>query len=87
MSRRDTFEVEANRIKRLQRRPTNIELLELYGLYKQATIGDNTTPQPWSIQLDASSKWKAWNAYKGTSKEKAMRRYIEVASFIWALYQ
>ena len=33
---------------------------ELYGLYKQATIGDNTTPQPWAIQLDARAKWDSW---------------------------
>ena len=41
-------------------------MLEIYGLYKQATAGDNTTSQPWAIQLEAAAKWNAWTALKGT---------------------
>jgi acyl-CoA-binding protein len=31
----------------------------LYGLYKQGTIGDINIPQPWSIQIVESAKWYA----------------------------
>ena len=51
--------------------------LEMYGLYKQATLGDNTSSQPWAVQLEASAKWDAWTANKGISKEDAMQKYVD----------
>mmetsp|Transcript_1844 Transcript_1844/g.3044 ORF Transcript_1844/g.3044 Transcript_1844/m.3044 type:complete len:101 (+) Transcript_1844:33-335(+) len=57
---------------------TNEEKLKVYGLYKQATQGDNTTSQPWAVQLEARAKWDAWNANKGKSKEEAMQEYIDL---------
>jgi diazepam-binding inhibitor (GABA receptor modulating acyl-CoA-binding protein) len=37
------FEAAAAEVKTFTKRPTNDELLQLYGLYKQATVGDNNT--------------------------------------------
>lgn len=37
------FEEAAESVKNLKKRPTDNELLELYGYYKQATIGDCNT--------------------------------------------
>jgi acyl-CoA-binding protein len=37
------FEAAAEEVKSLTKRPTDVELLELYALYKQATVGDNDT--------------------------------------------
>ena len=50
---------------------SNDDLLALYGLYKQATAGDNTTDKPSFYQLEAKSKWEAWNTRKGLSKAQA----------------
>eukprot|EP00913_Durusdinium_trenchii_P022776 g21382.t1 len=50
--------------------------LKLYGLYKQAKEGDNTTGAPWSIQWETKAKWEAWEKCKGKSKETAMTEYI-----------
>ena len=33
------------------------QLLQLYGLYNQATVGDVNTPQPWAVQFEARAKW------------------------------
>ena len=55
----------------------NAVKLEFYGLYKQATVGDNTTPQPWAIKVEARAKWEAWTKCKGMSKEEAMQKYVE----------
>jgi acyl-CoA-binding protein len=41
-------------------------LLQIYGLYKQATVGDNTGAQPWAVQVEARAKWEAWTSQKGT---------------------
>lgn len=48
---------------------TNDEKLSLYGLFKQGTVGDNTTAEPWAIQLEAKAKWSAWTAHKGKSQD------------------
>lgn len=47
---------------------TNEEKLSLYGLYKQATAGDNGEKEPWAVQLEAKAKWSAWTANKGKGK-------------------
>lgn len=36
---------------------SNDQKLQFYGLYKQSTIGDVNTPQPWSINMVAKAKW------------------------------
>lgn len=63
---------------------TNDELLELYGYYKQATVGDNTTAAPWAVQFEAKAKWEAWTSRKGLSKADAEAKYIEVANKLLA---
>ena len=55
---------------------TNAEKLACYGLYKQVTVGDNTTPQPWAVQMEARAKWDAWASRKGMSKPDAIAAYI-----------
>jgi len=57
---------------------TNEEKLKVYGLFKQATLGDNTTAQPWSVQFEASAKWNAWSANKGMSRDDAMKSYCKI---------
>ena len=54
------------------------EKLQVYALYKQATEGDipADSTQPYMVQFEARSKWDAWNAVKGTSKEDAKKKYI-----------
>ena len=72
-----SFRDAARRIKDSQIRPSNGDLLILYGLYKQATAGDCNIPQPWAVQIEARSKWDAWNKNKGIDRMSAMRKYID----------
>ena len=58
---------------------SNDEALELYKYFKQATVGDNNTSKPGMLQLEAKAKWEAWNKVKGTSKDDAMKKYIEIS--------
>lgn len=37
------FNTAAEEVQKLATKPTNDDLLTLYGLFKQATVGDNTT--------------------------------------------
>ena len=45
--------------------------LKLYGLYKQATIGDINIEKPGMLDFRGKAKWEAWNAVKGKDKEVA----------------
>jgi acyl-CoA-binding protein len=45
--------------------------LKMYSWSAQAMHGDNETPQPWSINLVASMKWKAWKNIQGMDRVKA----------------
>ena len=55
------------------------DLLVLYGLYKQSTIGDCNTNEPGFFEFTAKTKWNSWNNYKGKSKNESMNLYIEKA--------
>jgi diazepam-binding inhibitor (GABA receptor modulating acyl-CoA-binding protein) len=55
---------------------TNDELLTLYGLYKQATIGNCDTQKPSGILSPKDfAKWNAWNSNKNINKYDAMTSY------------
>jgi diazepam-binding inhibitor (GABA receptor modulating acyl-CoA-binding protein) len=82
----EAFEKAAAEVKVLPTRPSDDELLVLYGLYKQATVGDNNTEQPWMVQLEARAKWDAWNKYKGTSQDDARKQYIDHVENLKAKY-
>ena len=55
---------------------TNEGKLKLYAYYKKITVGENTTPQPWAVQLEARAKWDAWKGVEQISKENCMKLYI-----------
>jgi len=86
MSLKDNFEAAAADVRTLTKKPNNDELLQLYGLYKQATVGDNNTSQPWAIQLESRAKWDAWNNNKGMSQDSAMEDYIKLVQQLKVTY-
>ncbi|WP_455142877.1 acyl-CoA-binding protein [Candidatus Hodarchaeum mangrovi] len=53
-------------------------LLEMYGLYKQAMLGDVTGKKPGRINLKARYKYEAWDSRKGMAQEMAMQAYIDL---------
>ncbi|MFO6419014.1 acyl-CoA-binding protein [Hylemonella sp. W303a] len=76
----EEFTVAIERSKALKSRPDSPMLLKLYGLYKQGTAGDNTTPKPGFGDMMARTKWTAWTECKGLSQEEAMQRYIDLVA-------
>ncbi|XP_013907668.1 PREDICTED: acyl-CoA-binding domain-containing protein 7 [Thamnophis sirtalis] len=76
MTLQTDFEAAATNVTKLKSKPTDDELKELYGLYKQATVGDVNTECPGMLDLKGRAKWEAWNLKKGTSKDDAMKAYI-----------
>jgi len=72
------FEAAVANSRKLSERPDNATLLKIYGLYKQATEGDNTATKPGFSDLVGRAKWDAWNGFKGTSSDDAKRQYVEL---------
>ncbi|KAG0248842.1 Acyl-CoA-binding domain-containing protein 7 [Mortierella polycephala] len=71
------FTDAASRVKDLATSPDNNNLLELYSLYKQATIGDCTVARPTGLlNAKEKAKWDAWKGKEGLSKEDAEKQYI-----------
>lgn len=70
------FEDAQARVKQLRETPSNDDLLELYALYKQATVGDVSGSRPGMLDLKGRAKFDAWSKKKGTGKEDAMTRYV-----------
>jgi acyl-CoA-binding protein len=64
------------RVKNLSAAPSTDKLLELYGLYKQATTGDVDGNRPGMMDFKGRAKYDAWAGRKGMAKEEAMRAYI-----------
>ncbi len=72
------FDAAVASSKSLAERPDNATLLKLYGLYKQATVGDNADAKPGFGDMIARAKWDAWTGFTGTPKEDAMRQYVDL---------
>ena len=73
-----SFEAAVANSKNLSERPDNATLLQLYGLYKQGTVGDNTEKKPGFSDMVGRAKWDAWTKLKGTGSDDAMQQYVDL---------
>ena len=73
---KEEFNNAVARSKELTVRPSNEELLKLYGLFKQATEGDIKGERPGGFDFKGAAKYDAWESLKGKPAEEAMQEYI-----------
>ncbi len=78
MSLIEDFESAQKRVNTLSAAPPPSTLLELYGLYKQANVGDVEGKRPGMLNVKGRAKYDAWAARKGTGKDDAMNAYIKL---------
>jgi len=57
---------------------SNDVMLELYALYKQATVGDVSGARPGMMDMKGRAKFDAWQKRKGMTKDAAMQGYIDL---------
>jgi len=76
----EDFAAAQERVKALSRRPSNDQLLALYGLYKQATEGDARGSRPGMLDPKGRAKFDAWSSRRGTARDEAMRAYVALAA-------
>uniref|UniRef100_A0AAX7T5D4 Acyl-CoA-binding protein n=1 Tax=Astatotilapia calliptera TaxID=8154 RepID=A0AAX7T5D4_ASTCA len=72
------FDEAAAEVKQLKAKPTDEEMLQIYSLFKQATVGDVNTARPGMFDFTGKAKWDAWEKQKGKSNENAMNEYISL---------
>lgn len=63
-------------LKTLTERPSNEDLLQIYGLFKQATTGDVDGKRPGMLDVKGRAKYDAWASFKGKSADEAKTAYI-----------
>ncbi len=78
----DDFQHYSRAVKLVSNRPSDEDLLILYGLYKQSTIGDCNTIEPGFFEFTEKSKWNSWNSYKGKGNQESMNLYIQKAKYV-----
>ncbi|CAA7390974.1 unnamed protein product [Spirodela intermedia] len=72
--------VAATAVDRSSPSVSNDVQLQLYGLYKIATEGPCTTPQPSPLKMTARAKWTAWQKLGAMPPEEAMQKYIMIVN-------
>jgi len=71
------FEKAVARSRELPEQPNEV-LLDLYGLYKQATEGDVSGDAPGLFDFAGRAKHEAWSSREGMTAEEAMQAYVDL---------
>lgn len=74
----DRFTAAADASKTLPERPDNETLLQLYALYKQATVGDVEGDRPSFMDPVGRAKYDAWEKIEGMSTDDAKAAYADL---------
>lgn len=69
------FDQAVARSQSLPKQPPAV-LLDLYGLFKQATSGDATGKRPGPLDLKGRAKFDAWAARQGLAPAAAQEAYV-----------
>jgi len=76
MALADDFQSAVERAPKLPKRPSSDILLQLYALFKQASVGDVEGDRPGFADFEGRAKYDAWGKLEGKAQEEAMQEYI-----------
>ncbi|ETO20547.1 hypothetical protein RFI_16673 [Reticulomyxa filosa] len=62
------------------------QLLALYGAFRQALCGDNTTLPPSVFNVESRLKWQAWNDMRGLNKKNAVFEWLKYYQKLYSQY-
>jgi acyl-CoA-binding protein len=86
MALADEFQTAQITVKQLSKTPAADELLELYALYKQGTVGDVEGSRPGMMDFKGRAKFDAWSGKKGLTKDGAMQAYVSLVQKLRGKY-
>ena len=78
------FDKASKDVQGLPERPDNDTLLRLYALYKQGSEGDVSGDKPGFFDFVGSAKYEAWAKLKGTAREDAQKKYVDLVKKLTA---
>ncbi len=78
------FTTALEEVEELPERPGNEDLLQLYALYKQATVGDVDGKRPGMMDFVKRAKYDAWAELAGTSSDDAKQAYVDLVESLKA---
>lgn len=78
----ESFEAAVKLVNNLPEKPSDEYLLELYGLYKQSTVGDINIDEPSFWNFRDKAKWNAWKQFEGKLAPEAKKQYIYLAKHL-----
>lgn len=82
MATTEEFEAAVAKVKTFTKDPGNVKKLTLYGLYKQATVGDVTGKKYGVLKVADRAKWEAWASLEGVSAQDARADYVQLVEEI-----
>jgi diazepam-binding inhibitor (GABA receptor modulator, acyl-CoA-binding protein) len=75
------FEAVAQKLRDQKPNLSNEQKSEIYGLFKQGSVGDNSVDKPGLMSgFEARGKWDAWEAKKGMSQDDAKQAYVDLVT-------
>ncbi|KAL6734672.1 hypothetical protein Aduo_005186 [Ancylostoma duodenale] len=77
-SNKELFEKAQANLKTLREEPDVDVKLEIYALFKQATVGDVQGSRPGMMDFAGRAKYDAWAKVKGISQEEAQLKYAKL---------
>ena len=77
MDLQGAFEAATERAKNLPNQPNDV-LLDLYGIFKQATAGDVTGEKPGMFDFVGAAKYDAWEKRRGMKQDDAKQAYVDL---------
>ncbi len=80
----ESFDNAQAQVKTLSTTPSNDELLQLYALYKQGTVGDVVGKRPGMLDMKGRAKYDAWSKTKGIGETDAQEKYVALVNSLVA---
>nr|CAB3240673.1 enoyl-CoA delta isomerase 2, mitochondrial [Phallusia mammillata] len=72
------FDAAKERLNTLTEEPGNDVKLRIYALFKQATIGENTSKKPGTFNFVGQAKWTAWSSLGKMTQDEAKSEYVKL---------
>ncbi len=85
MSQNKLFISASEEVNELLERPKDKDLLSLYGLFKQATLGDCKGKRPSMINIRKRAKFDAWASLRGKKVKDSEQEYINLVNTLKGL--
>ncbi|XP_072169742.1 enoyl-CoA delta isomerase 2-like [Diadema setosum] len=74
------FSAAKDRLGTLKGDPGNDVKLQIYALFKQATVGKCNTPKPGAFDFVGKAKWTAWTDLGDMTQEQAKDKYVDLVN-------